>query len=110
MSQFSLNWHVLVLPAQKGAGHRVPAALHEGQERPVQRLIGGCLLLLAGCCAADHRFRVHSAALPTTQPANGVVFVANGSGDLRTVSASLGKVLNAATAQHRTWSHGFGRY
>jgi pimeloyl-ACP methyl ester carboxylesterase len=77
-------------------------------------LIAGILPLLPGCLAAGPRYEVYRPSLPQAAPLEGVVFVANGSGDFRTVSANLIDVV-AATAtplQIETilWSHGFGRY
>jgi pimeloyl-ACP methyl ester carboxylesterase len=71
-------------------------------------------MLLAGCCTAHPRAEIRAAALPPCRPAIGIVFVANGSGDFRTVSTNLGEVLAATGTplQLETveWSHGFGRY
>src|SRR4051812_41652843 len=88
--------------------------LHGSRERPVQRLVAGYLLLLAGCCSTHYRPRVYAAASPAAPPCSGVVFVANGSGDFRTVSTNLGKVLTETSTPLQletiTWSLGFGRY
>jgi pimeloyl-ACP methyl ester carboxylesterase len=72
------------------------------------------LPLIAGCCAAGNRAEVHYAAsVPTVSPA-GIVFVADGSGDFRTVSMNLKKVAAEAgvplEVQALAWSHGYLRY
>ncbi len=70
--------------------------------------------LLTGCHAAGYRPDLgHTTQLPARNPV-GVVFVANGSGDFRTLSTNLGRV-GAETStplQIETvlWSHGFCRY
>jgi pimeloyl-ACP methyl ester carboxylesterase len=79
------------------------------------KVLPGCLLpLLVGCCTAGPRTEVcQPPARPAPAPV-GVAFVANGSGDFRTVSASLSQVVaeTAAPLQVETfvWSHGYGRY
>jgi pimeloyl-ACP methyl ester carboxylesterase len=69
--------------------------------------------LLAGCSAVGYRTAA-SPALPPSQPPQGVVFVANGSGDFRTVSTNLSRVVaeTGTPLQIETvaWSHGYGRY
>ena len=74
-----------------------------------------CLLsVLAGCSAAGHRTDTSHAYLPPALPFQGVVFVANGSGDFRTVSTNLSRVVaeTGTPLQIETvaWSHGYGRY
>jgi pimeloyl-ACP methyl ester carboxylesterase len=71
-----------------------------------------CLVtLLAGCSAASYR---HEVARPMVCNPTAVVFVANGSGDFRTVSVNLGQVVAEASAPLQietiAWSHGYGRY
>jgi pimeloyl-ACP methyl ester carboxylesterase len=81
------------------------------------------LLLLAGCCAAGVPAEVscrcdypaRPAVLAAPVPAGeGVVFVANGSGDFRSLSTNLGQVVTetATPLQVETmpWSHGRGRF
>jgi pimeloyl-ACP methyl ester carboxylesterase len=78
------------------------------------KLFPACLLLLTGCCAAGSRPEVYHAALPATRPPVGVVFVANGSGDFRTVTAHLERVVTEASVPLQietfVWSLGYGRY
>jgi len=70
--------------------------------------------LLAGCCAAGYRPDLGRTIPPSALNPMGVVFVANGSGDFRTVSTNLGRVVaeTSAPLQVETvpWSHGFCRY
>src|SRR5262245_9336883 len=87
---------------------------------PLGEWISACLLaLLAGCCAAGDPAEVYhtpscpgeAAALLKPVPACGdVVFVANGSGDFRSLSANLSRVVaeTATPLQVETvpWSHG----
>jgi pimeloyl-ACP methyl ester carboxylesterase len=80
----------------------------------VRRLLPAWAFLLAGCAAAGFRPEVYRAASPPASPPVGVVFVANGSGDFRTVSTNLCQAVaeTAAPLQVETfvWSHGYGRY
>jgi pimeloyl-ACP methyl ester carboxylesterase len=77
-------------------------------------LLTSLLPLLAGCAAAGYRADAARPAVPPAQPPRGVVFVANGSGDFRTVSANLGRVVadtgTPLEIETVTWSHGTGRY
>ena len=70
--------------------------------------------LLTGCCAAGYRPDLGRTIPPSAPHPMGVVFVANGSGDFRTVSTNLGRVVaeTSAPLQVETvpWSHGFCRY
>jgi pimeloyl-ACP methyl ester carboxylesterase len=72
------------------------------------------LPFLAGCWGAGYRPEVYRALSAPARPAVGVVFVANGSGDFRTVSRNLSQVVaeTGAPLQIETyvWSHGYGRY
>ena len=82
---------------------------------PLRRVLRCCLVpLLLGCCTASPRLEVHNAAAHPAPAPGGVVFVANGSGDLRTVSASLNKVVAQSSAplevETFVWSHGYSRY
>ena len=96
----------------------------ETLEEPLPKCVPAYLLpLLAGCCAAGApaevscpracpgRPPVLAAAGP---PEEGVVFVANGSGDYRSLSANLSQVVTetAAPLQVETvpWSHGRWRF
>ena len=70
--------------------------------------------LLTGCHAASYRPDLgHTTLLPAPNPV-GVVFVANGSGDFRTLSTNLGRVVaeTSTPLQIETvpWSHGYCRY
>ena len=69
--------------------------------------------LLSGCSSVGHRPDGCRAIAPATDSV-AVAFVANGSGDFRTVSANLGQVVaqTGAPLQIETvrWSHGYGRY
>jgi pimeloyl-ACP methyl ester carboxylesterase len=93
-------------------------------EEPLPKYVPAYLLpLLAGCCAtgvpADvscrcaypERHAVLAAPVPAVE---GVVYVANGSGDFRTLSANLSRVVTetAGPLQVETvpWSHGRGRF
>jgi pimeloyl-ACP methyl ester carboxylesterase len=80
----------------------------------VRTLLAGCLLpLLTGCWGACYRADA-ARAVPSVPNPVGVVFVANGSGDFRTVSRNLSQVVaeTAAPLQIETcaWSHGYLRY
>ena len=70
--------------------------------------------LLAGCCAAGSRSDLGRTVPPTAPNPMGVVFVANGSGDFRTLSTNLGRVVaeTSTPLQIETvpWSHGYCRY
>jgi hypothetical protein len=93
-------------------------------EEPVAKYVPAFLLpLLAGCCAAGVPAEVscrcaypaRPAALAAPGPSvEGVVFVANGSGDLRNLSANLSHVVTetATPLQIETmpWSHGRWRF
>jgi pimeloyl-ACP methyl ester carboxylesterase len=72
-----------------------------------------CLLPLLTACAAPGNYPdVCQAAWPAPSPI-GIVFVANGSGDVRTLSANLSQAVaeTSAPLQVETfvWSHGRGR-
>lgn len=77
-------------------------------------LFACCLPVFAGCLGPGSRSESHRAILPPRSPPQGIVFVANGSGDFRTVSENLGQVVaqTATPLQIETvpWSHGYGRY
>src|SRR5262245_6960312 len=80
----------------------------------MRTLLLACLVpWLTGCCSPGHRPEFCLTASPPASPA-GVVFVANGSGDFRTVSANLGRVVADTSAPLEgvtvLWSHGLGRY
>jgi pimeloyl-ACP methyl ester carboxylesterase len=70
--------------------------------------------LLTGCCTAGSRPDLGRTIPPSAPDPVGVVFVANGSGDFRTVSTNLVRVVaeTSAPLQVETvpWSHGFCRY
>jgi pimeloyl-ACP methyl ester carboxylesterase len=72
--------------------------------------------LLTGCCTTGYRTDLGHTTQPSVSVPNpvGVVFVANGSGDFRTVSTNLGRVVvdTSTPLQIETvlWSHGYGRY
>jgi pimeloyl-ACP methyl ester carboxylesterase len=81
----------------------------------VRRLVAACLLpLLAGCLAPACRPEAHQATLAPAVPPAGVVFVANGSGDFRTVSGNLSQVVaqtgTSLQVEAFVWSQGYGRY
>jgi pimeloyl-ACP methyl ester carboxylesterase len=69
--------------------------------------------LLAGCLSAGYRAEVYRSAPPVPAPV-AVAFVANGSGDFRTVSENLCQVVVETSAplevETIVWSHGYGRY
>ena len=71
------------------------------------------LLLLTGCVGACYRPDAYCPVPPAPHPV-GVVFVANGSGDFRTVTRGLIQAVTetAAPLQIETcvWSRGYGRY
>src|SRR5215207_6842039 len=74
-----------------------------------------CLLVtVAGCASAAPRPNVTHPPMPPAAPAKAVVFVANGSGDFRTVTANLNEVVAGQRVPLQietvTWSRGFGRY
>jgi pimeloyl-ACP methyl ester carboxylesterase len=89
-------------------------------EEPLSKRVPAYLLpLLAGCCAAGVPTEVSCPAWPAVLAApgsagEGVVFVANGSGDYRIVSANLSQVVTetATPLQVETvpWSHGRWRF
>ena len=77
----------------------------------MRKLLLACQVpLLSGCCAAGYRPDVYYTAAPPAPPPVGVVFVANGSGDFRTVSTNLSRVVaeTGTPLQIETvaWSHG----
>ncbi len=81
----------------------------------MRQLFLSCLLpLLTGCCTAGLRPAVYSPTAHSGTPPAGVIFIANGSGDFRTVSANLSQVVaeTATPLQIETlvWSRGLGRY
>jgi pimeloyl-ACP methyl ester carboxylesterase len=81
----------------------------------MRKLLLACLApCLAGCSAAAPRADISRAAAPPGAPPAGVVFVANGSGDSRSVSTNLRRVVAEAGAplevEAFVWSHGPGRY
>jgi pimeloyl-ACP methyl ester carboxylesterase len=80
----------------------------------VHRFLPPCLFLLAGCRSAGVRPEAYRPASPPASPPAGVAFVANGSGDFRTVSANLGQAVAEAAAPLQVetfvWSRGQGRY
>jgi pimeloyl-ACP methyl ester carboxylesterase len=78
-------------------------------------LVLACFVpFLSGCLSAGYRPDVCRACPPPPSNPVGVVFVANGSGDFRTVTTNLGQVVaeTSTPLQIETvlWSHGFGRY
>jgi pimeloyl-ACP methyl ester carboxylesterase len=76
--------------------------------------LAGLLPLLTGCLAPGYRAEVYHTASPPRVPPTGVVFVANGSGDFRTVSTNLCQVVTQTCTplevQTFVWSLGYGRY
>jgi pimeloyl-ACP methyl ester carboxylesterase len=72
------------------------------------------VFLLAGCSSAGSRPEVYRAAPPPASPPVGVVFVANGTGDVRTASTNLSRAAAEAAAPLQVetfvWSRGNGRY
>jgi pimeloyl-ACP methyl ester carboxylesterase len=81
----------------------------------VRKLVPAFLsMLLAGCLAAGPRPEIYRAASPLSRPPLGVVFVANGAGDVRALTQNLTHVMVEACVplQIETvpWSHGQGRY
>jgi pimeloyl-ACP methyl ester carboxylesterase len=71
-------------------------------------------MLLAGCLAAGPRPEIHRAAsLPAGSPV-GVVFIANGAGDVRALTHNLTQVVAEACLPLQVetvpWSRGHGRY
>jgi len=81
----------------------------------VRRLHPVCLLFFCtGCLATGNRPAPYVAASPVHLAPTGVVFVANGAGDYRSVTENLGQVVNetATPLQIETvaWSRGFRRY
>ena len=81
----------------------------------MRKILPACFLaLLAGCCATRNRSEVCYTASRSVSPPAGIVFVANGSGDFRTLSANLDQAVaeGSVPLQIETfvWSHGYGRY
>lgn len=73
-----------------------------------------CLFVtLAGCRSASRRLEYAAPPLPVRPPV-AIAFVANGSGDYRTVSDNLSRVVEqtgaALAVEPFIWSHGRGRY
>jgi pimeloyl-ACP methyl ester carboxylesterase len=70
--------------------------------------------LLIGCCATGSRPDLDRTISSSASYPVGVVFIANGSGDFRTVSTNLDRVVadTSTPLQIETvpWSHGFGRF
>jgi pimeloyl-ACP methyl ester carboxylesterase len=80
----------------------------------MRKLLFACLApLIAGCAAAAPRPEGCRAAAPPGPPPTGVAFVANGSGDTRTVSTNLRQVVADTGAplevEAFVWTHGRGR-
>jgi pimeloyl-ACP methyl ester carboxylesterase len=81
----------------------------------MRTLLLACFVpLLTGCHAAGFRPDLcHTAKLPASNSV-GVVFVANGSGDFRTLSTNLNRVVAETSTpleiETVPWSHGFCRY
>jgi pimeloyl-ACP methyl ester carboxylesterase len=77
-------------------------------------LLACSMPLLTGCYTAGYRPDLCRTFPPSAPDPRGVVFVANGSGDFRTVSSNLGRVMaeTSTPLQIETvpWSHGFCRY
>jgi pimeloyl-ACP methyl ester carboxylesterase len=71
------------------------------------------LPMLAGCCAAGTRPEAFRTAFTPAPNAAGVVFVANGSGDYRTVSTNLSRIMAEARVPLQVepvvWSLGYRR-
>jgi pimeloyl-ACP methyl ester carboxylesterase len=85
------------------------------QGKPVRILLPACLLpFVMGCLVSGPRPSYYRASSVTALAPVGVVFVANGAGDFRTVSENLSDVV-AGTAtplqiEPFGWSRGYGRY
>jgi pimeloyl-ACP methyl ester carboxylesterase len=80
----------------------------------MHRLLPYCLiLLLAGCCTACPRPDPYRTASPPAPNASAVVFVADGSGDARTISTHLSQLAAAAgvplQVEEVVWSLGYRR-
>ena len=80
----------------------------------MHRLLPCCLVpLLAGCCTACPRPDPYRAASPPAPNASAVAFVADGSGDARTVSVSLAQLAAEAgvplQVEPVVWSLGYRR-
>ncbi len=74
-----------------------------------------CLLVtLSGCATAAQRYNERHPPIAPTVPPAAVAFVANGSGDFRTVTANLSQVVAEQRVPLQvetvTWSRGRGRY
>src|SRR4051812_46452722 len=90
----------------------LPCVSPEGGMR--HPLLACLLVMLAGCAPTARRCCDYTPPGAPAVPPRAVVFVANGSGDYRTVTANLSPVV----AEQRlplqietvTWSHGYGRY
>lgn len=93
----------------------VPRSTHYIGANAMWRLRAAFLLTLAtGCVATSRRPEIHRAAAPPPGPPAGIVFVANGAGDSRSLSQGLAKVFTdkGVPLQIRTidWSLGYRRY
>ncbi len=80
----------------------------------MHKFFPACLLvLLAGCWGPAYRPEIQHAVSSPAAPV-GVVFVANGSGDFRTVCSNLRQVVAETSTplqiETLAWSHGYGRY
>ncbi len=78
-------------------------------------LFFACLpALVTGCSIAATQYNAQHPPVPATVPPTAVVFVANGAGDFRTVTAKLSEVVaeKCVPLQVETiaWSHGAGRF
>jgi pimeloyl-ACP methyl ester carboxylesterase len=81
----------------------------------MRKLLLICLVaVVAGCRSAGTCPPGYRTASAPTPPSEGVVFVANGSGDFRTVSYNLGEVVaqthTPLQLETLVWSHGYCRY
>jgi pimeloyl-ACP methyl ester carboxylesterase len=84
-------------------------------EKRVRTLYSVCLLpLLTGCGTLGYQSVTYRPTVGYAAPPTGVVIVANGSGDFRTVSTNLCQAVadSGAPLQVETfvWSRGYGRY
>ena len=81
----------------------------------MRKVLPVCLLpLLAGCWGNCYRTESYAALSSAAPPPVGAVFVANGSGDFRTVCTNLRQVVAELSVPLQietcTWSHGYLRY
>jgi pimeloyl-ACP methyl ester carboxylesterase len=100
--------------ARKGGGAAAPPDMARRFRGQPVRNFGLALTLIALLGVSAARPAVGSAQAPQQCPARGILFVADGSGDFRTLSCNLAQAVGEArlplAVETVVWSHGYGRY